>query len=420
MRSLSLVLLLLLAFSLAQAIPLQGGNDAVKCTLFGLIKTPVSQDPNSTQASLQLDVGLLGARNATYELVDSKDNVYKPGKYMSLQPGRTLLVFNVPEAALFKLLNVTPTDGKPFAINWWKTPKGVKGDLILRYYGVVDWVTQPDQQAVAYQVGIANNGTSTLAVSPENFTLLDQWGWPYYTMEGFTATEIEAKKAIKVNLVYGGLSPFSRPSMLVYDYATPNEVTIDLDKDMGQLTDAQVYGTAAPQNAQSTPTTASQTAMKPAVPAATSTSMPQTTMAQTIKPVIPAAPTLPQTTMSQAIKPVIPATSTLPQASTQGPSVTQKQTSSAASGSEKQTAQQTNESAQNRTKQSVLSLKDQINASKQRLSGLKGSLSSGQSSVGKEISASVEETRKRLEKMKQGLNSNQTQNNSTTNKTASK
>ena len=190
MRLLALILFLALILGLSQAIPLQGGSDAVKCTLFGLIKTPVSQDKNNTQAALELDVGLLGAQNATYELVDSKDNIYKPDAYKNLQPGRTLLIFSVPESALYKLLKVTPSEGKPFSINWWKTPKGTKGDIIIRYYGIVDWVTQPDQQAIAYEIGIANNGTTPFTVSPDNFTLLDQWGWPYYTMEGFTATEI--------------------------------------------------------------------------------------------------------------------------------------------------------------------------------------------------------------------------------------
>jgi hypothetical protein len=423
MRSLSLVLLLLFALSLAQAVPLQGGNGAVKCTLFGLVKTPVSQNINNTQAALELDVGLLGASNATYELVDSKDNVYRPSLYRNLQPGRTLLVFAVPEGALFKSLLVTPTEGNPFSINWWKTPKGTNGNIIMRYYGVVDWAVRPDQQAIAYNVSITNNGSTSIYLSPDNFTLLDQWGWPYYTMQGFTATPIAPKKAARVNLVFGGISPFSIPSALAYDYETDDQIIIDFDKDMGQLTDAQINGAMTPSTPLAPSTSESQT-MKP-VQQAQTTMQPLTSTQPT-----PSIPSMPyaksmeeslQQSMKQSMqqsmqhsmqstKPVNLVNPVVSAAKTQGAAVTSTQTSApSGNNNAKSTSNKTTD---------VMSLKDKINASKARLSGVKSGMSGGESTVGQKINASVAETLKRLEKVKQGLQNttkNQTQNSTATN-----
>ena len=171
MRFIALAFALVLALGFAQAYPLSGGNAAVNCTLFGATKVPVpGTDPNATVQNyvLKVDVGLLGTRNATFELVDSKDKVYSPDSSMSwtFQPIsesyiRQLLAFVVPSDALFKLFKVSPSVGDPFAIKWWKTPKKNHGDIILRYYGVVDTRTNPNEQSVTYEVGIQNNGTKS-------------------------------------------------------------------------------------------------------------------------------------------------------------------------------------------------------------------------------------------------------------------
>jgi hypothetical protein len=441
MRSLSLVLLLLFALSVAQAVPLQGGNDAVKCTIFNLVKMPVSQDKNNTQAALELDVGLLGASNATYELVDSKDNVYRPGLYKNLQPGRQLLVFAVPEGALFKLLKVTPTEGKPFSINWWKTPKGIKGDIILRYYGIVDWAVRPDQQAIAYNVSVTNNGSTPIYLSPENFTLLDQWGWPYYTITGFTATPIAPKRVARVNLVFGGISPFSIPSALAYDFGTDNQIIIDLDKDMGQLTDEQINGATTSSSA-STPTPSTASASTPSVltpsapPASQSTAITPVQPVQTfVQPTQPSLsmPSMPsfnggqsmensmaslQQSMMESIQRYQQSPRSAVSAETAGASVTSTQTSAPSNSSSSGTSSA--QSASNRTAEKVLSLTDQINASKARLAGLNSNQSGGQISIGQKINASVAEAMKRLEKVTQSLQNNtknQTKSNNTTTKT---
>jgi hypothetical protein len=357
MRLIALAFALVLALGFAQAYPLSGGTAAVNCTLFGVTKVPVpGTDPNATVQNyvLKVDVGLLGTRNATFELVDSKDKVYSPDPSMSLtfQPIsesyiRQLLAFVVPSDALFKLFKVTPSVGDPFAIKWWKTPKKNQGDIILRYYGVVNTRTNPNEQSVTYEVGIQNNGTNSMTINPLNFTLLDQSGWEYYTLYGFGQIYLGPKNSTKVNVNFSSLSYLSKPAALAFDYLTSNQIVFDLDKDTGPLTDAQVYGTNVP----STATTPTSTVAPPAAVVAA--------------PVVQAAP--------QAVPQVAPLTNLAG----------------------------TSPAAFQSTSGSMQSFKDQLNATKERNANMGRSGTSG--SVGGQISQSVNDTKARLEKMKEGL-----------------
>lgn len=250
MRLIALALLLVLAFGTAQAYPLQGGDKNGSVVLFGATRTPLDAE-NATQEILKLDVGLIGIENATYELVDSKDNVYRPGLFKVLQPDRQLVYILIPQDDLFKLIKVTPTGGKPFNINWWATPKASNENAIIRYYGITDWLINPDEQGIVLQLRVTNNGTRDLYVAPQNFTLLDQWGWVYHPTLGFDAEVVAPNNATpsRVKVGFTGVSLLSRPAALAYDYGTPNQIVIDLERDQGQLSDAVVYGTNVTQTA---------------------------------------------------------------------------------------------------------------------------------------------------------------------------
>jgi hypothetical protein len=362
LRYLALVFAFALALGVSQAYPLQGGDENVKATLFGVVRIPLN-DQNATEEILKLDIGIIGAENATYELVDDDNLAMTPSLYKNLQPGRQMLYFIIPKDDLFKLLKVTPAGGAPFNINWWATPKGTNGDVLLRYYGITDWIWDSDQQAVVFELRIGNNGTTPFYIGPENFTLLDQWGWDYYPVVGFEPMVIEPQMATgRVKVGFSGLSILSRPSALAYDYTTPNQIIIDLEKDAGQLSDAQVYGGNASQSA----------------PAAAATTGPTASTAA----------------------------SAVPSATMQTVSNSQNQSSSAAEN-------QTNESQQNGTAQNqttsakILSLKDQINASRERLKGVgEDAPADDQSTVGKKINSSVEGTKERLAMARARLKAN--------------
>jgi len=181
MRLIILALLLALAFGTAQAYPLQGSDGTATVTIFGSIRTPL----NETLEILKVDVGLMGTENATYKLVDANDSVYEPGLYKTLSSGRQLLYFLIPKDDLFKLITVTPLSRKSININWWARPKVGNENLIIRYYGITDWLTNPDEQGIVVQVTAQSNVTQSQFVSPENFTLplgLQWFRGEYYTL----------------------------------------------------------------------------------------------------------------------------------------------------------------------------------------------------------------------------------------------
>jgi hypothetical protein len=260
MKIIVLALLLALALGTAAATPLQGGDGNATVVLFGATRTPLA-DENSTQEILKVDVGLMGTLNATYQLVDDRNNIYLPGLYKPLSSGKQTVYFLTTKDSLFKLINVTPEGGKPININWWGTPKGSNDNLIVRYYGISDWLINSDEQGIVVQVRVQNNGTQNLIVSPENFTLLDQWGWPYRPSLGFDAETILPKEATsRVLLGFTGVSLISRPTALAYDYGASNQIIIIFERDYVPLSDEVVYGANA---------TKSETSVEPAPAAVT-------------------------------------------------------------------------------------------------------------------------------------------------------
>ena len=102
-----MALLLALAIGTAKAALLQGSDANATVVLFGSTRMPVD-DENSTQEILKVDVGLIGAENATYQLMDQNDVVYPAGLYKTLSSGKQTVYFLTEMDSLFKLMNVTP------------------------------------------------------------------------------------------------------------------------------------------------------------------------------------------------------------------------------------------------------------------------------------------------------------------------
>ncbi len=247
MRSIIIALLLVLATGACEASTLQGGDENTTVVLFAATRTPYEADENGTTELLKLDVGIMGSDNATYQLIDADGNILLPGLYSPLASGRQLVYFLIPKDSLFKLLNVTPIGGKSIYFNWWVTPKGSSDKVVLRYYGISDWLLNPDEQGIVVQLRVTNNGSENITVSPENFTLFDQWGWPYSPTAGFESEVVAPGDAQKERVLVGftGVSLLSRPAALAYDFNTPHQVVIDFERDYVPLSDELVYGKAA-------------------------------------------------------------------------------------------------------------------------------------------------------------------------------
>jgi hypothetical protein len=193
----------------------------------------------------------MGAENASYELVDQDDLIYSPGLYRPLSSGKQIVYFLTEMDSLFKLINVTPDGSDPIYINWWMTPNASNDRMKIRYYGIVDSSVNSDEQMMVLQVSVQNQGNEGIYVTPFNFTLFDQWGWPYQPTLGFDPETVAPGSATPDRLLIGftGLSPAFRPAALAYDYGTSNQMVIEFEKDYVPLSDEVVYGTASVSNA---------------------------------------------------------------------------------------------------------------------------------------------------------------------------
>jgi len=258
MRSTIIIMALLLAMASGTALgaPLQGSNDNATVVIFGSSRMPV-EDENSTLEILKVDAGLMGADNASYELLDQNNTAYYPGLYRPLSSGKQTVYFLTEMDSLFKLINVTPEGSDPIYINWWMTPNSSNNRTKIRYYGITDSSVNSDEQMLVLQVSVQNLGSESIYVTPFNFTLFDQWGWPYHPAMGFDAESVAPGTGTdRLLLGFTALSPVFRASALAYDYGTPEQMVIEFEKDYVPLSDEVVYGAASSGNATGNETSA--------------------------------------------------------------------------------------------------------------------------------------------------------------------
>jgi len=268
MRSIIILMALLLAMAsgTALALPLEGSNENATVVIFGSSRTPV-EDENVTLEILKVDVGLMGAENASYELVDQNDLVYTPGLYRALSSGKQAVYFLTEWDSLFKLINVTTEGSDPILINWWMTPNASNERIKIRYYGITDSSINSDEQMLVLQVSVENLGGQSIYLTPFNFTLFDQWGWPYQPTLGFDAETLAPSSGTdRLLLGFTGLSPVFRPAALAFDYGTPEEMVIDFENGYVPLSDELVYGNISASDATANDTSA-RTEVAPAAPA---------------------------------------------------------------------------------------------------------------------------------------------------------
>ena len=252
MRSIIILMALLLAMAsgIALALPLEGSNENATAVIFASSRVPV--EDNDTLEILKVDVGLMGAENASYQLLDQDGLVYSAGRVESLSSGRQIVYFLSEMDRLFKLINVTPDGSDPIYIKWWMTPNASNDRLKLRYYGIVDnLIYSAKPQEIVIQVSVENIGSENINLTPFNFSLLDQWQWHYPPTEANFDPEIIGPGDGTDRLLLGfyNLSPVVRPAYLVYDLGAPDQIVIDLEKDYVSLSDELVYGNASASHA---------------------------------------------------------------------------------------------------------------------------------------------------------------------------
>lgn len=251
------LLLLVIALGTASGYPIHAGNGAVNCTVFGEFKDPYTiVEPNGERSIvLNVDVALIennstsvSPAQAVYFLVDGNDRTYSTrGEFTrSLQPGRQLLGFAVPAETIPKTLIVDPSgypsEGNSFAINFGELTNATNENVTLLYYGILNSKINSNIKSIDFDVGITNNGTVKMPISSKNFSLIDQWGWRYaslehddYTNNGFANRELKPNETTRVKVSFGSMSPQSRPAKLVYECSNTSSIVLNIDPEAGLL-----------------------------------------------------------------------------------------------------------------------------------------------------------------------------------------
>lgn len=228
------MILMMALISASHAYPFQGSNGAVTCVVFDGYKS--HYDLNTS--ALFLDVGMTRGINATFEVVDQNNKTYPVdlGRSRALQPGRFSLVFMVPRTSEAAYLTVIPEGSNPFSIAWDKPVKYTNGVANFRFYGITDWLLSNTSQTVSMDVSLSNNATEgEIIMSPENFTLVDQWGWRYFADATFSPVIIPPKSIMRKEITFASISPRSRPALLEYDFATDRSIQIPLDTSLIEI-----------------------------------------------------------------------------------------------------------------------------------------------------------------------------------------
>lgn len=228
------LVLILGLISASHAYPFQGSNGAVTCVVFDGYKS--HYDMNTS--ALFLDVGMTRGINATFEVVDQNNNTYPVdlSRSRALQPGRFALVFMLPRTSDPSYLNVIPEGSNPFSIAWDRPVKYTNGVANFRFYSITDWLLSNTSQTISMEISLSNNATEgEIIMSPENFTLVDQWGWRYFADVTFSPVVIPPKSIMKSEITFASISPRSRPVLLEYDFATDHAIQIPLDTSLIEI-----------------------------------------------------------------------------------------------------------------------------------------------------------------------------------------
>jgi len=257
MRWLALILFMILLPGIAQDYPLQMSNGVVNCTIFGSFKDPgfSGNTYSDSYSVLVVDMRLTRINEsnketirAAYSLTDGNDRVFQTStpNIKELQMGRRLIGFVVPRETIAKSLTIDlsqdKTGGEQFSLRFPELVNSSNTNVTLLYYGMLRSGISSNKKTIELDVGVTNNGTKKLVLEASNFTLKDQWGWKYaskeyddYGRKGMSGTVLVQNETIRSRLIFGFVSPLSRPVELVYKYSNNSSLTMNIDFEGGLI-----------------------------------------------------------------------------------------------------------------------------------------------------------------------------------------
>jgi len=223
-----MLILMLSVMESACGLPVTGGNGELCCIVFDMFKGPLYQGGSydADRMVLYLDAGLRWSNGSCaelprvrYVLIDGNERSYTrdPASSRPVSPGRELLAFVVPREAIPKSLVVDSGIGEVFKVDFGEPLNYTDKNVTITYYGILGSRLDYSRKVLDIDVSVRNNSTSPLKVSPENYTLVDQWGWGYRATGGFEPRTLNVNESIRGVVRFSYLAPSSIPSMLLYN-----------------------------------------------------------------------------------------------------------------------------------------------------------------------------------------------------------
>ena len=253
--ALALLSFLFLLLANASGYPLQSSNGVINCTVFGAFKdTGFGGYSHSDSYSVLVVDACLTRINesdeaailADYSLTDGNDRRYKTSSdyIKELQNGRCLIGFVVPKETIAKSMTIDlskdKAGGEQFSQRFPELVNASDERVRLLYYGMLRSSINSNKKTVELDVAVTNNNSTRLDIDAGKFTLKDQWGWKYESLEydssrqmGMRATVLEPNATIRSGLVFISLSPLSRPVELVYNYSDNASLSMNIDTESG-------------------------------------------------------------------------------------------------------------------------------------------------------------------------------------------
>ncbi len=227
------VLFFALLASNVSAFPLSGGNGEMNATVFGVFKEA---------DAIYVDIATQGTpTDCTFQLIDSDDRIHESdssgscswnsksgyiddqGTTRYLASGDVVLkkrgtaIFDVPDGVILKRIRVVPDTSDPFFVDWNGVPEVSDANTTLKFYGATTTPRNscgPTANHWVFDVKLTNNDDEILEYTDGDFSVVDQFGWEYYS-KGTTTNKLLPGESLRFD-VKTEMYRLSRPIAIIF------------------------------------------------------------------------------------------------------------------------------------------------------------------------------------------------------------
>ncbi len=239
-----LLLSMLICISASHAFPIQTEDGAIKINGMIPLKDGFALDVEQDCYTHTNDITKSQASRNPFiksiQVVDSDDRFINNDNEFDVTGSvkdRTIYCFKFDKPATqIKRIRIEGRDNI-YSIPWDGVPSASSDSLTMRLYGVSDNTRMDPTSPISYkhyrfEIKVTNNMNRDMTLSSADFMLLDQFNYMYevwptsndFSMPGdYTLLPNES---VRYTLGSQGMSPLSRPSVLVY---LPENLTMDLE-----------------------------------------------------------------------------------------------------------------------------------------------------------------------------------------------